>query len=214
MPPITQVSPGDLITADLMNQILTRLGQVDALLGQIGTGPLTITVPIVYGRVLSDARAILSNPALQLSLGSVLDTTGATVNPNQAASASLVVITQMPPAGMRVPPLTSVDVVVASGSGGAPPVSLPPTITSVTSNVIVNGLADIIGTNFDSLNTKNVVKFDGVSATVSPASNPVHLIVTVPTGIPGAPTTSVQAPKVGVQVTVTTPAGTAPVPGT
>jgi hypothetical protein len=215
MSTITQVQPGDLITADLMNQILSRLAQIDAIVQQLGgSGAPTITVPTVYGRLLAEARAIIGVPTLQLNLGSVIDTGGTTVNPNLPQSANLIVVSQMPPPGTRVPPQTSVDLLVASTGGSAQPTPLP-TINSITqSSAPVNGQVDIFGANFASLFTANTVRFDGTIAAVSPLSNTQHLIVTVPSTIPGAPTTQGQPAKNGVQVTVTTPAGTSQTPGT
>ena len=215
MSTITQVQPGDLITADLMNQILSRLAQIDAIVQQFGgSGAPTVTVPTVYGRLLAEARAIIGVPTLQLNLGSVIDTGGTTINPNAPQSGNLIVVSQMPPPGMRVPPQTSVDLLVAATGGVAQPAQLPVINNITQSSAPVNSQVDIFGANFASLFSANTVRFDGAIAAVSALSNTQHLIVTVPSTIPGAPTAQGQPAKSGVQVTVTTAAGTSQTPGT
>ncbi len=210
-----QVSPGDLITANLWNQILNRLDLIDATIGSLGgVGSLTIVVPIVYGRTLADARSILTAPAQQLNLGSVLDTKGTVVSPNAPGSASLVVIAEMPPAGTRVAPNTSIDLLVAAqGSGGGGPQPLPVINLILPASAPVGSQVTINGANFAVLNTANTVRFDTQTAVVSPLSNDQQLIVTVPTGITGAPVNPGDPAKTGVPVTVVTPAGPTAVPG-
>ncbi|HYI13092.1 MAG TPA: IPT/TIG domain-containing protein [Thermoanaerobaculia bacterium] len=206
----TQVNAGDLITAELMNEILTRLGQHDALLGQIGgAGPQTIVVPAVYGRTLTDARAIITAPTAQLAFGSVIDAAGNVVNPNLSQSLLLPVISQMPPAGTRVAPQTSVDLLVAATSPSGPSQPLPSVNSITQSSAPVNSEIDIFGANFASLFSLNTVRFNGQPGTVSATSNTQHLIVRVPATIPGAPNAPGGQPLAGVAVSVATPAGTA-----
>lgn len=216
MAPITQVSPGDLITADLMNQILSRLGQLDGLVGQLGgAGGGPIVVPTLYGRTLSDARSIISNPAQQLTLGSVLDTAGNVVNVNTPQVGLLIVVSQAPQPGTRVAAQTSIDLLIAAQGGGGGSAPSPPSISNITpASAAVNSPVTIFGANFNQTPSLNTVRFDGVPGTVSNISNTQQLVVTVPTGIPGGPVNPGDPQKAGVSVTVSTPAGPAPNPGT
>ena len=64
----SEVQPGDIISSELMTEILSRLSQLsDAVL----TG--TQSVPNLIGLSLTDARTLIQQPSLQLALGFVVD---------------------------------------------------------------------------------------------------------------------------------------------
>lgn len=208
--PTTQVTAGDLITAELMNEILARLANHDALIGQ-GAGAGTIVVPSVFGRTLTDARAIITAPTAQLVFGAVIDTQGNVVNPNLSQSLLLAVLAQTPSAGSRVAPQTAVDLLVAAASAGGPSAPVLPSISTITqSSAAVGSEIDIFGANFNALPSLNTVRFNGQPGTVSLTSNTEHLIVAVPNTIPGAPQNPGNPSLPGVVVSVATPAGPAP----
>ncbi|HEX6096512.1 MAG TPA: IPT/TIG domain-containing protein [Thermoanaerobaculia bacterium] len=211
--PTTQVSAGDLITAELMNEILARLANHDALIGQ-GAGAGTILVPSVFGRTLSEARTIITAPTAQLVFGAVIDTQGQVINPNLSQSLLLPVLSQTPSAGSRVAPQTVVDLLVAGQSGGPSTPTLPSISTITQSSAAVGSQIDIFGSNFNALPSLNTVRFNGQPGTVSLTSNTEHLIVTVPNTIPGAPQSPGNPPLSNVTVSVATPAGQAPTTGT
>ncbi len=73
----TEVKPGDLISANLMNAILEQFRNAG------GQGPET--VPDVFGTFLASARLAILPPAHELSLGFIFDAFGASV---QAANNS------------------------------------------------------------------------------------------------------------------------------
>jgi IPT/TIG domain len=211
--PTTQVTAGDLITAELMNEILARLANHDALLGQFGgAGTGTVAVPSVFGRTLTDARAIITAPTAQLVFGAVIDTQGNVVNPNLSQSLLLPVLGQTPAAGSRVAPQTAVDLLVAGAqSGGGPSTPALPSINTITqSSAAVGSEIDVFGANFNALPSLNTVRFNGQLGTVSLTSNTEHLIVRVPNTIPGAPQNPGNPPLANVVVSVATPAGPAP----
>lgn len=213
MPTTTQVTTGDLITAELMNEILSRLASHDALIGQMGgAGSTTVVVPTVYGRTLTDARTILLAPSQQLGLGTLIDTDGNFVDPNAQGAGLRMVVGQTPQPGTRVAPQSSVDLLIAAtaSSGGANQPA-PPTVSQITpTSQAVNGTITILGSNFAPLHTANTVRFNGVAGTVLAAnSNPQQLSVVIPASIPNAPTAPGMPALPNVEVTVTTSAGTA-----
>ena len=202
MPPTTQVNPGDLITAVLMNEILQRLGGAESQLQSIGTPTPggTVVVPTVIGRPLSQAKTILEVPTLQLSLGSVLNTSGTLVDPVQTSSASLMVLSQIPQPGTRVAPNTSVDLLVAASGSSTTP-QPPPTLTTISSPVRVGSEVTITGSGFASLHSANTVLFDGTAGTVV-SGHTQTLVVRVPNGIPSGPNIPGDASKPNVKVKV------------
>ena len=94
------VQPGDVVSSELINAILEALAKL-----QVAPGG-TQVVPNLLGAALSDARAILAQPARQLSLGFTVDVSGASVEPFAAANANLMVLNQSPAADARVAPNT------------------------------------------------------------------------------------------------------------
>jgi hypothetical protein len=188
----TQVRPGDVISSDLINTILEQI----ALLGGSASGGSQV-VPNVFGLFLGDARAAITLPSRQLSLGFTFDVNGAAVDSLAPGSQNLVVLNQSPAGDARVAPNTPVNLVVsASGSSSPLPVP-PPTITGAqtpggtNANAFAAGAAMVIvGTNFNATASQNTVRFNNVLATsVTPdAADPTRrLLVVIPPGIPGAP---------------------------
>ena len=112
---VDTVRPGDVISSDLMARIIALLNAHDAALGGGGGG---IAVPNLFGRTLTEARLMLQ--LQQLALGTVVDIFGVIVNPNAAASGSLVVLNQVPIAGAGTIVGATVGLVVSSTSGSAP----------------------------------------------------------------------------------------------
>ncbi|HEX6464769.1 MAG TPA: IPT/TIG domain-containing protein [Vicinamibacterales bacterium] len=201
-----QVRPGDLISSDLMNAILDRLSQISG--GAVGTQ----VVPNVFGAFLGDARATILQPGRQLILGFTYDVTGAAVDPLSSANFNLIVLNQSPPGNTLVAPNTSVNLVVSqqlssTGGGG----TLPPTFARTetasgtpATSFPVNGTVAIVGTNFSTNASQNSVTFDGTPGPVAsdPADPTRRLLVTVPTGIPGAPVNPGDPQKTGVVLSV------------
>jgi hypothetical protein len=112
-----------------------------------------------------------------------------------------------------------VNVVIAAAIGGGtgtPPVVIrteTPTGT-VTSSHRVGDTFVIVGSGFSTTTAFNTVTFDGVpaaSVNSDPANPTQRLIVSVPTGIPGAPVNSGDPPRPGVMLAVSVSGST---PGT
>jgi hypothetical protein len=203
------VQRGDLITAEWMNQWRDKLIEIDGLVqqlsGSVGSG--TVTVPNVFGRTLSAARAILTQPAQQLALGSVIDAFGVLVNPSQAGAGALVVLSQVPVAGARTFPGAAVNLVVAAQPGSSSQPAVPPQINQIVpGSQTVGGPIQIRGSGFQG--SASGVTLDNIPAQVLATSTITTLFLTVPPGIPGAPTAPGQAGKPGVVVTVTNPDAT------
>jgi hypothetical protein len=200
--PTTQVTSGDLITAALMNEILQRLATVEGNAGSGTSG--TVVVPSVFGFTLSSARTLLSSPAQQLAPGVAVGTDGAIVDATLPANGTRMVLVQMPSAGTRVVPGSTVDMIVVAASA-VPPVQ-PAAITAIVpSTAPIGSTIDVQGTGFAQLFSSNAVRFDGIAGTVLPGGNTTHLNVVVPAGIPNAP-------KNGVQVIVQPTGGSASTP--
>lgn len=206
-----QVRPGDIISSDLMNAILETLADLNGS-GISGTQ----VVPNVFGALLGDARAAILSPTRQLAMGFVLDSTGAVIDPLAPSNATRIVLNQSPVAEARVGPGTTVNLVVSGSSGTAPSGGLAPTITrtetplgAATSSFRVGESLVLVGTNFSTTSSQNIVSFNGRPATVSndPSDATRRLNVVVPTGITGAPVNVGDPPLAGVQLAVTTPGG-------
>jgi hypothetical protein len=216
VPPLpTKVLPGQLISVDTMNAIIDELARLRA---GAGTPTGTVSVPSFFGLTLAQTRALIAQPTTQVSLGAVLDITGAGIDILATANAGRIVINQAPAAGALVAPTIPVNLVVSGDASGAPPPPPPaPTITDFqtiggtsATGFRVSDQMVVVGTNFNVVASQNAVTVGGVVATVlsDPGDPTRRLIVTIPTGIPGAPTTSTGAPLANVQVSVTV--GTAP----
>lgn len=213
---LTDVKPGDLITAEMWNNLMTRLTTAEAKLTQLSvTMSLgNIIVPDLFGRKLSDAKAILADPSHQLILGIVLDALGNLINTNLSASGKLLVLNQLPAPGTRTTLGSSVSLVVAaSGVTSAVTETVqpkPPIVKSVTpSPAPVGTQVTVLGANFVDPPDQNVVTIGG-KATTKPTnqSSTTMLFVKVPTDISGAPVKPTDAVLKDVKVVVKNDNGT------
>jgi hypothetical protein len=204
-----EVMPGELITSEWVNSLLAKIGELDAQVQQLsGSIPAgSVMVPNVFGKPFGEARQIISLPALQLALGNVFDSNGASINKDAAASLGLTVIGQYPVPGARAMPGSAVNLLVAGSGSATPPPSLVPMISGFSNEqTAVDELVDIIGANFVMPITANQVTFKGVPAPVL-SGDIMALTVRVPTGITGVPTSGTTG--VLIPVNVVTPHGQA-----
>lgn len=184
----TQVRPGEIITAELMNQILTQLESVEERLTKFGAGTTGgVIVPNLFSRTLLQAANILKQTQIGLKFGNVVDAFGTSIDPDQVASRSRLVINQVPEPGSRVNPGSFVDVLVAAvgGSGGTTQPTAKPTIDPAgfnPSRVPIGQDVTILGNNFALDRTKNIVTFDGIpqDGDPTPESEKTKLVVKVP----------------------------------
>lgn len=221
------VQPGDIISSELMTLILTRLSELSDV---VITG--THAVPDVIGTQLYAAKKAIEQPSRQLSLGFVIDITGAAIDPNDGKNATLIVLNQSPPAGSLVKVNSPVNLIVSGTAGSTPDTGQQPAITSTqtvggasATDFAVGDSMVIVGSNFRANPAQNIVTFDDIQATISsdPAAPTQRLLVTVPAGIPGAPANPGDATKSNVTLKVqdalsklfatTTVNITAPIPG-
>src|SRR5687767_4195360 len=99
MAQIPHVQPGEVIRSSVINELID---QVNAFGGS--TGPVSgVEVPELFGRTLTQARALLTQPSVNLALGTTIDTVGTMVDPNAPANATRIVLGQNPVAGTRRP---------------------------------------------------------------------------------------------------------------
>jgi hypothetical protein len=193
MPPLPErVEPGDLITSELINELLAMIRdmdtQIDVLAGTIGGN---VPVPNLFGRTLLTARSTLTQPTINLRVGTVLDATGNVIDPDLAAEQHRLVISQAPAAGMRVSARAAVNMVVAAeslaGNGSPGPGQDPVILGFVPEPAFIGETVAILGQNFDATRTRNTVTFDGVPAGEPQIGSSVDtLVVSVPV-IPDAP---------------------------
>ncbi|HEV7505504.1 MAG TPA: IPT/TIG domain-containing protein [Thermoanaerobaculia bacterium] len=203
---ITEVTPGDLITAELMNQILQRLAALEGKIIVIPTG--NVTVPTVVGQKLFAARATIIAPSSQLNMGFVIDASGKSIDVASVDTRDLIVLNEVPPGGSKVPPGTAIDLVVAAtGTGGTTQPHPPKISTFAPLKVPIGQEVQIVGESFALSRLQNSVTFNEVpAAPPSSASTTTSLVVIVPSGIPGAPANPGQ--ELTVVVKVVTPDGT------
>jgi hypothetical protein len=210
---IREFRPGEIITAFDINSLVTVLQNHDAQLQQLGSLPAgPITVPVLFGRTLGQARAILTGLSQPLTLGIVIDAFGNLVDAFASTTQSRIVLNQIPAAGTRTTAGVAVNLVVAAQSSGGGPGSgpTPPQITSVVPNPVrVGAQLEILGQNFAALHTENNVRIGGVSVTPSALSNVGSLRIIIPTGIPGVPAVPGQPGLAGVPILVITSGGQA-----
>src|SRR5262245_26823688 len=99
MPPITlpplptKVLPGQLISAEHFNFFIDEFVRIRA--GST-TGNGTVGVPNFFGLSITQVRALLQLPTTQVTLGAVIDVTGAGVDILATANAGLIALTQSP----------------------------------------------------------------------------------------------------------------------
>jgi IPT/TIG domain len=195
------VRPGDVISSELMARIIALLNAHDAALGG-GVGGMV--VPNLFGRTIADARLILQ--LQQLTLGSVIDVFGALVNPSAVDSAALIVLNQVPAAGIGTSSGAAVSLVVSGVSGGTGPSPQTPQINQIVqASARAGETIEIRGSGF--AGSTSTVSFNGIAGTVLQTSNQTRIFVTVPPGIPGAPALPTDPPLNNVPVRVANPGG-------
>lgn len=201
MPTIPEVvRPGDIISSDLLNRMISLINDHDARLGGTVGGK---AVPDLFGRTFAEASVMLQ--LQELALGSVVDTFGTIINTSAGGAGSRIVLNQVPAAGARTMTGAAVHLVVAAQPGSSPPAPTPPQVNAVVPNrQHALGDIEIRGSGFISGAT---VTFDGILGTVLPTSTQGRLIVRVPQGIPGAPTAPGAPDRTGVPIVVTNPNG-------
>ncbi len=117
---LSHVLPGQVIRSKDFNALIDEINALQT--GAPGAG---VSVPDVFGVALSQAKAVITQPSVNLTLGSVFDVFGTAINPNTPASAARLVLGQAPPALARVTVGSPVNLTVAAspqGGGGAVPV--------------------------------------------------------------------------------------------
>lgn len=196
------IRPGDVISSDLMTRIIAMLNAHEAAIGGGTTGG--VVVPNLFGRTLSNARTALTQQ--QLTLGTVVDVFGAIVNTTGSTAGGLMVLNQVPIGGSRTVIGASVNLVVsaASGGGGTTP-TVPVVNLAVPSTVRAGETVDFRGSGF--AGASSTVTFGGIAGTVLGTSSQSHLFVTVPQGIPGAPSLPGDADVSGIVVRIANPDG-------
>jgi hypothetical protein len=182
------VEPGQLITAELLNKLITRVQSIAPPDGKVD-------VPSVFGRTLSDAIQLLKTPGANVQLGSVLDVTGAAIAPNDPTKAGLRVLGQSPSAATRVTPGSGINLVIAGTGTGTLPSTAPRIDGFSPASQAVGEILHIIGQNFDGNRLNNHVTINGKD-TEPPGTNSTTnaLFVLVPPGAEG--------PDVPVRVTL------------
>lgn len=195
------VRPGDVISSDLMARIIAALNAHDAALsGSAGAG---VVVPELFGRTLGEARVSLQ--LQQLVLGSVVDAFGIFVNTAGSSADSRIVLNQVPAGGARTVVGGAVNLVVSGQSGGTTPSPTVPVLNLTVPNIVrVGETVDFRGSGF--AGSSSTVTFGGIAGTVLGTSNASHLYVTVPPGIPGAPSVG-GADVPGIAVRIANPDG-------
>jgi hypothetical protein len=193
MAQIPHVQSGEVIRANVIN---TLIDQVNAL-GSGAPGP-GVTVPNVIGRPLSQARTMITQPSVNLSLGLTIDASGVLVDPNAPASATRIVIMQSPPAGTRATVGSAVDLALATLGPGPSPQPKPVINSLSASSRPIGQPVTILGDNFDLSAANNQVTFNGTAAGVPSPASKTSLTVLVP---------PLASPPVSATIVVTTPAG-------
>jgi hypothetical protein len=194
------VNPGDVISSALMKKIIDLLNAHETSLGGGGGG---IVVPNLFGQTLNDARLALQ--LQQLTLGTVVDTGGAVINPLAVSSQQRMVLNQVPVSGSQTVTGGSVNLVVAGQSSGSPaPAPAAPVINLLLpSSVRAGNTLEIRGSGFAGVTS--VVTFGGINGVVQATSNQTRIFVLVPTGIPGAPALPGDPATPGIALRVTNP---------
>jgi hypothetical protein len=112
MPTLQDVKPGDLITADLMNELVKSIKGLEA---KVGAGGNLVATPDVFGKLLPEARTTLNAAGSHVKLGDVYDASGISIDP--LATDSRRVLAQFPPPGQLTSEGSSVRLVVGPPLG-------------------------------------------------------------------------------------------------
>jgi hypothetical protein len=113
---LNEVRPGDRITAELINTLIRRVKNP-------GGGEGTISVPNVFGLNLGVARNSLTGAGL--TVGSVLDTSGASVDHNATPNHTRLIINQVPEPGAYLSSGQAVSLTVTAQAAGSAGVLVP-----------------------------------------------------------------------------------------
>lgn len=179
---LSLVQPGQLITAELLNKLITRVLSIDT------PADGKVDVPNVFGRTLIDAVQLLATPGANVQLGSVLDVSGNTIAPSDPTKSGLRVLVQQPSPGTRVLAGSGINLVIAGGTVGVPVPTAPKIDGFAPVPQAVGQVLQIIGQNFDSNRANNQVTINGKNAGVpAPNSSSTALFVVVPPGAEGNP---------------------------
>lgn len=113
---LNEVRPGDRITAELMNTLIRRVKNP-------GGGAGTISVPNVFGINLGGARNTITGAGL--TVGAVIDTAGASVDPNVTENHTRLIINQVPEPGAFLSSGQTVSLTVTAQAAGTTGVPVP-----------------------------------------------------------------------------------------
>jgi hypothetical protein len=127
MPTLQDVKPGDLITADLMNELMKSIKGLET---KVGAGGNLVATPDVFGKLLGEARATLSAAGSSVTLGTVYDGSGVAIDALSAGNGSRRVLNQAPPGGQMTAPGSHVHLVVGPVMSG---MTLSPSSATFTS---------------------------------------------------------------------------------
>lgn len=196
------IRPGDVISSDLMVRLIALVNAHEVALGGVAAGG--ITVPDLFGRNLAEARVALQ--LQRLVLGTVIDAFGAIVSSATSATSSVAVLNQVPAAGARTVAGAAVNLVVAAQNSTTPaPPPVPVLNLIVPTAARVGDTVEMRGSGFAGASSR--VTFGGIAGTVLGTSSQTVLFVTVPAGIPGAPTTSSAPDVTGIAVRINNASG-------
>lgn len=113
---LNEVRPGDRITAELMNTLIRRVKNP-------GGGAGTISVPNVFGINLGGARNTITGAGL--TVGAVIDTAGANVDPNVTSNHTRLIINQVPEPGAFLSSGQTVSLTVTAQAAGTTGAQVP-----------------------------------------------------------------------------------------
>jgi hypothetical protein len=196
---LQEVRPGDIISAELMNNLLKAVNDIESKLSGIEgllAGPGQVVVPNVFGLSLSAAKAEVTKPKYGLQIGDVFNTGGQRIFPENIAALELSVLNQVPEAGRIVDVGSKVGMVIAQlassgGTGGGIGATGPNhQVTGVLppEGKAADGEVTVVGTGFITPFSRNHVIFDGTFTQIpKPGSTVTGLVVDIPRDLPGLP---------------------------
>lgn len=200
-----EVEPGDLIEAELFNQLVRRLRELEKKLDQVPAD--AVTVPRFIGSSLGTAVDRLNRPNVLLNLGSVYDSHGNALTPTLSENRSRTVVSQMPRPGTNVSKNERVELLIAAtssadgGNGGSEQPG--PTIKTVDPNPQHIGSPIMIsGDHFGNDPGSVSVTIDGVSVDEIRGLDANSMEVTVPSEVPDPADSGNDRRTVSITVTV------------